>query len=50
MQNRIRYLAQEQERYQKKILAAKQEVERKNQIQASKLEDLHMKLESEKQK
>ena len=44
VENRIRYLASEQEKYQKKIEKAKVDLEKRNQIQAPKLDNLKTKI------
>ena len=42
LENRLRYLANEEQKYSKKISKAKLELDRRNQIKASKIEDLQM--------
>lgn len=44
--NRVRYLANEQVKYQKKILKAREDVDRKNKIKASKIDEIKMKIVS----
>ena len=44
--NRVRYLANEHVKYQKKILKAKEDVDRKNKIKASKIDEIKMKIVS----
>ena len=50
VENRVRYLATEQERYQKKIEKARQEVERRNLIKAGKIDDLKVKIQAQKER
>lgn len=50
VENRVRYLAAEQERYQKKIERARKEVERRNLIKAGKIDDLKVKIQAQKER
>ena len=50
VENRVRYLANEQERYQKKIEKARKEVERRNLIKAGKIDDLKVKIQAQKER
>ena len=50
VQNRLRYLAAEQEKYEKQIMSAKNELAKRNQIKASKLEDLRLKIQMHRER
>ena len=46
----MRYLAAEQEKYEKQIMSAKNELAKRNQIKASKLEDLRLKIQMHRER
>jgi len=50
VENRVKYLANEQEKYQKKIEKARKDVERRNLIKAGKIDDLKLKIQAQKER
>ena len=48
--NRMKYLAAQQKRYEAKIQNTRQEIDRRNKINAGKIEDLSRQMEAQKER